>query len=129
MTLCQHLETIRSTFSVGLVCHGLLRTLEPEAINSNRIVLKEDGLFVVKPDQTLQIPPNESFYEVELGGPAKWNIDHAALELAKMLLRNLTIDSYEAAYNYCEASGQLTAMQAQPWYQFARLVRHSLTHT
>jgi len=127
--VCRTLKTICSNFSTGLICHGLLQTLTSEVIKSNRVILKEDGLYIVRSGQSLQMAPNESFYEVQCGGPAKWNINHAALEFAKMLLRNFTIDSYEALFAYCESTGQLPPMQAQPWYQFARMVRNSLTHT
>ena len=112
--VCAILRTIRSNFSAGLIYVGLLQTLDPKVIKSNRVILKEDGLYIIKPGQSLNIPPNESFYEVRFGGLAKWNIKHAALEFSKMILRNFTIDSYEALYDYCQSTDQLYAMQKQP---------------
>ena len=45
-----------------------------------------------------------------------------------MLLRNITNDSFEVIKEYCKDSSQLSKMHAQPWYDFARLVRNALTH-
>lgn len=127
-TICEELIVIRSNYATGLTLFGLLMTLGKDTINRNRIILKEDGLSIVQPGQILKINPHESCYEVSFGGTEKWNIKHAATEFSKMLLRNITNDSFETLKEYCEETNQSPRMQGQAWYDFARLVRNALTH-
>src|SRR4051812_37410001 len=116
MAITDHLKIIHSNFSVGMFLHCQLRRLRPEDVAiADRVIVGEDGLYCVPRDK--QIPPEAGdFYEVFFGGPAKWSIDKSAMEFAKMLLRNLTLDSYEVLFSYCEQTGQLNKMQAENWY-------------
>jgi len=54
--------------------------------------------------------------------------DIAAKEFIKMLLRALIKESFELIKNYCDDSKQISVFTAQPFYQFARMIRNSLSH-
>jgi hypothetical protein len=127
--LVRRLETIRSNFGIGLYCFCLLRHLRRENIPTlDRAIVGEDGLYCVPPGKE---PPAEAgnFYEIGLSGSGDLNISRASMEFAKMLLRNFTLDAFEAVKNYCEETNQRTELHAQGWYAFTRMMRNSLTHT
>ncbi|MDD5007836.1 MAG: hypothetical protein PHU49_08045 [Syntrophorhabdaceae bacterium] len=129
MAIADQLKTIYSNFSIGLFAHCLMRRLRPEdVLTSDRVIVGEDGLYCIPPGKTIPVEAGK-FYEMVFAGSPDFNLTHSAMEFAKMLLRNLTIDSYEALFNYSAQTNQLAQMQAQGWYQFARMVRNSLTHT
>ncbi len=54
--------------------------------------------------------------------------DIAAKEFMKMLLRALIKETFELIKNYCADSKQASAFAAQPFYQFARMIRNCLSH-
>ena len=68
-TVCKQLFTIRNNYATGLNLYGLLRTLTKEVATRNRIILKEDGLYIIQPGQTMDMKPDESLYEIQFGGP------------------------------------------------------------
>lgn len=127
--IVNRLKTIRSNFSVGLYSHCLLRRLKAEEVGTkDRVIIGEDGLYCAP--QSKPVPPEAGkFYEVGFGGSPDFNVSRAAMEFAKMLLRNFTLDSFEAARAYCDETGQLAELKSQPWYEFTRMMRNSLTHT
>jgi len=129
MTITGQLVTIRSNFSLAIFCHCLIRRMKPEDITAaNRVVIGEGGLYCIPRGK--EVPAGAgSFYDVGFAGSPNFNLNRAAMEFAKMALRNFTLDSYEALFNYCKQTNQLSRMQVQPWYEFARMVRNSLTHT
>jgi hypothetical protein len=51
-----------------------------------------------------------------------------ARELAKGGRRDLVASTHELITEYCLATGQLPVYMAQPWYQFARLLRNAVVH-
>ena len=51
------------------------------------------------------------------------------MEFVKMLLRNFTLDNYEALLRYCRGTNQLSKLKTQSWFEFVRILRNSLTHT
>ena len=128
-TLQGKLRTIRVNFASALMASCLVRRKTHETLTSaaGRLIVGEDGFYCVGHDAAI---PQEAgdYYEIHIGG-SDIARDRAAMEVAKMGLRNLTSDAYEATFEYCEASGLLPQMQAQDWYQFARVIRNSLTHT
>ena len=129
MTITGQLMTIRSNFSLAIFCHCLIRRMKPEDVaTANRVVIGEDGLYCIPKGRGVPAEAG-SFYDVGFGSSPDFNLDRATMEFAKMALRNFTLDSYEALFNYCEETNQLSRMQAQSWYEFARMVRNSLTHT
>lgn len=129
MTITEKLMRIRSNFSLAIFCHCLIRRIKPEDIAAmDRVVIGEDGLYCIPRGK--QVPAEAgSFYDVGFAGSPDFNLSRAGMEFAKMALRNFTLDSYEVLFDYCEQTNQLSRMQTQPWYEFARMVRHSLTHT
>ena len=51
-----------------------------------------------------------------------------AHELAKGGRRDLVASTHELITEYCLATGQLAVYTAQPWYQFARVLRNAVVH-
>lgn len=126
--LISKLKTIRSNFSVGLYCYCLLRRLKPEEVSvRDRVIVGEDSLHCVPAGKNIPQQAGQ-FYEAGFAGSPDFNISHAAMEFAKMLLRNFTLDSFEAVKGYCEETGQFAQLRSQPWYEFTRMMRNSLTH-
>jgi hypothetical protein len=123
------LHTIRSNFSVGLYCFCFINRLTREEIAArDRVIVGEDGVHCVP--QSKRVPPEAGkFYEVGFGGPGALNTRWAAMEYSKMLLRSFTVDCFEAIRNYCGETNQLDVLKAQPWFEFVRMMRNSLTHT
>jgi len=127
--LVQHLKTIRSNFSAGLYAYCLLCRLKAEDVaTGNRVIVGEDGLYCIPRHRDVPAEAGK-YYEAQFGGSPDFNLKRAAMEFAKMLLRNFTLDSFEAIKRYCEEMDQVEKMRAEPWYQFTRIMRNSLTHT
>jgi hypothetical protein len=51
-----------------------------------------------------------------------------AREVAKGGRRDLVASTHELISEYCLATGQTRAYAAQPWYQFARVLRNAVVH-
>jgi hypothetical protein len=51
-----------------------------------------------------------------------------ARELEKGARRDLIASTHELITEYCIAGGQSAVHAAQPWYQFARVLRNSVVH-
>jgi len=51
-----------------------------------------------------------------------------ARELAKGARRDLVASTHELLTEYCLATGQTHVYAAQPWYQFARVLRNAVVH-
>jgi hypothetical protein len=61
------------------------------------------------------------------------NADYTAAEGFKRnyensLLRAMMRDAHELILLYCKETGQFPLYEAQPWYQFARLLRNVMSH-
>jgi len=123
------LKTIRSNFGVGLYAHCMVRRLTPERVaQADRVIIGEDGLYCIP--RAAAIPGDAgSYYAVGFDGPAQFNIDRAAMEFSKMLVRNFTLDMFEATKKYSHDTGASKMLKAQDWFPFARMMRNSLTHT
>ncbi len=52
----------------------------------------------------------------------------AMKEFVNMLLRIPIKESFELLKNHCAETGQAPLLQNQPWYEFARVIRNSLSH-
>ena len=52
----------------------------------------------------------------------------ALKEFLTMLIRALLKESFELVREYSENSKQTNLLTAQPWYQFARLIRNCVSH-
>lgn len=53
---------------------------------------------------------------------------HVTTEFEKSLRRSLLAEGHEAILAYCEATNQFPKYKAQPWFQFARVVRNLASH-
>ena len=49
-------------------------------------------------------------------------------EFLKSQLRALIKESFELTKNYCDETKQGSKLKAEPWYQFARIIRYCLSH-
>ena len=45
-----------------------------------------------------------------------------------LAFRSLIVNSYELIKNYCERTNQMSTFTSQPWYQFFRTIRNTLSH-
>jgi hypothetical protein len=52
----------------------------------------------------------------------------AIKEFLTSQIRSLIKESFELLKNYTEETKQEAALQAEPWYQFARMIRNCLSH-
>jgi hypothetical protein len=128
--LKRKLKVLQSNFSLGLMLVGSLAdSKKKELCIKNTVVIKQEGIFFVPSGKELHIASGESFYHFDTAGNPDLDFKHAILEFSKMLIRNVTLDSFEALYNYCKENGLEAHIHSQPWYRFARLVRNCLTHT
>jgi hypothetical protein len=53
----------------------------------------------------------------------------AVKEFLVSQIRALIKESFELVKDYCLSSGQETLFYAEPWYQFARMIRNCLSHS
>ena len=126
----QKLKVLQSNFSLGLMLVGSLADVnKKELCVKNTVVIKKDETLFVPSGKEIFIPSGESFYRFDIAGNPDLNFEHAILEFSKMLIRTVTIHSFEALYNYCKENKLDSQLYSQPWYRFARLVRNCLTHT
>lgn len=128
--LLDWLLTVRSNFSIGLFLYCVVRRMKKDEVKlQNRVLVAEDGIYCVPFDKP---PPSDltgqQNYEVGFGGSGDFNIRNFSDQFALMLLRNISVESFEAVRSYCSDTGQFDQMKQQSWYQFARLVRHSFAH-
>ena len=127
--LLNHLKLIRSNFSFGLLFWALLRDPKTaEGLQVHQVVVKPDGIYAIPPGKRMHIPEGESYYTLELGGPKKKDFKHASIEFVKLHLRVFVVETFEKLKTHCDAIGQDSAFKACNWYQFARMIRNSLTH-
>jgi len=125
-----HLIGIRSNFVFGLQLWAVLSNPDTaDIVRSHRLIVTPEGIFAIPPGRTLYIPEGERYYKAEFGGPDRSNYKRAATEFVKLMLRTFTTESFEKLRGYCKDTGQTALMRAQPWYQFARVVRNSLAHS
>ena len=52
----------------------------------------------------------------------------AVKEFLTSQIRALIKESFELLKDYCDSSGQEPLLKAEPWYQFARMIRNCLSH-
>ncbi|HBR09734.1 TPA: hypothetical protein DD712_00520 [Candidatus Acetothermia bacterium] len=54
--------------------------------------------------------------------------DIAVKEFLTSQIRALIKESFELIKNYCYETKQVSKFKAEPWYQFARMIRNCLSH-
>lgn len=124
------LQTMRANFSTGLFCWGLIKNPNTQAmVTSNEVFILSDRIVALRPGDSRKVVQGRPSYPVTLAAPGSPpDFEHISREFSKMLLRNFTLDCFEAVRDYAKTSGQLPLMRSQSWYHFARLVRNALTH-
>ncbi len=112
--LLSQLENAKNNYILGLAALSLFAS--------------EEIYFVLKKSFCSFGPYSLSFEQVAnlLKNPN--NRDIAAKEFIKMLLRALIKESFELIKDYCDDSKQISVFVDQTFYQFARMIRNSLSH-
>ncbi|MBW3583358.1 MAG: hypothetical protein KY455_09700 [Euryarchaeota archaeon] len=112
--LISQLENAKNNYILGLAAISLFSSGEAREILSKNVA--KFGPYTVNFDQVA----------VLLSNPENQAI--AIKEFLLSQLRALIKESFELLKSYCSESGQTQAMQTEPWYQFARLIRNCLSH-
>jgi hypothetical protein len=82
-----------------------------------------------KPDLLAALDLQREKFAFLLGVAARPEVRPAlARELAKGARRDLVLSTHELLAEYCLATGQTPVYTAQPWYQFARVLRNAVVH-
>jgi hypothetical protein len=117
--LLNGLNNVLNNFLYGFVCPNLIPT-EVWKDASNKIVV---------------FAGRDRDVEVNLGPLTRhaFNADYSPREGFKRnyensLLRALLRESHELILWYCEETNQFPAYKAEPWFQFARILRNVISH-
>jgi hypothetical protein len=115
--LLNGLNNLLNNFPYGFVCPTLVT---PEVWSK---VSRKAAVFKGR-DNEIQIP---------LGPLAKRVLDQTlrvgfTRNYENSLLRALVSESHELILLYCEQTNQFQAYEAEPWFQFARILRNVVSH-
>jgi hypothetical protein len=117
--LLNGLNIFLNNFLYGCVCPNLV---PPELWNAAS-------------QQTAVFKSRKGDVEIKLGPLVKRarNADYTAAEGFKRnyensLLRTMMREAHELILLYCRETGQIKAYKAQPWFQFARVLRNVMSH-
>ena len=113
-TLAGRLMAVQNNYVLGLASIALLSA--DEVMPFLRTQSASFGQYSVTFDQVAEI----------LAKPAAR--EESIKQFLIMLMCSMTKDTFELTRHHCKAAGRLQEMQAQPWYQFARLVRNCIAH-
>lgn len=58
---------------------------------------------------------------------SNFNVD--LKEFYKFVRRNLIKESYEVVHEYASSNNKITALKAEPWYWYARVIRNTVSHS
>jgi hypothetical protein len=112
--LVNQLTHTKNNYIMGLAAFSLFNSRQAEPLLKSH--LAAFGEYVVKFDQVAELLQNEKDRPIALN------------EFLKMLMRSLIKESFEQIKDYCENTEQYAAFKAEPWYEFARLIRNFLSH-
>jgi hypothetical protein len=125
--LLLHLESERNACKLGLAMLVLVRH-EPsmEYLASQALGIAQTTIIANPTDSAVErftyekITTFANHVDTVSGAPA--------MEFTKSVFRSLFNVSYESVKSYCEDTNQMPKFTSQPWYQFFRSIRNSLTH-
>ncbi len=112
--LANQLTHTKDNYIMGLAALTLFSTEESYPLLNKQLAVF--GKYSITFDQLTKLLQN----------PADRDI--ALKEFLKMLMRTLIKESFEHIKDYCQATDQYAALKAEPWYEFARLIRNFLSH-
>jgi hypothetical protein len=113
-TLAARLMTVQNNYVLGMASLAVLTA--PEAIP----ILQRDGARFGGYDV--------QFAQVALLIANTEHRDDACRSFMIMHMCSLVKDSFELCRHHCKLAGNLSVMQAEPWYQFCRLIRNCIAH-
>jgi len=112
--LIGQLENAKNNFVLGLAAISLFASPEAHAIlEKNQAAF---GTYTVEFAQVVRLFRNPSDGEI------------AIKEFLTSQIRALIKESFELIKDYCDDTIQTGLFKAEPWYQFARLIRNCLSH-
>lgn len=112
--LISQLENAKNNYILGLA--GISLFGSPEAY----LILEKNhaafGTYTVEFAQVVHLLQNATDREI------------AIKEFLTSQIRALIKESFELIKDYCDGTGQAALFKAEPWYQFARMIRNCLSH-
>jgi hypothetical protein len=112
--LIGQLTNAQNSYILGLAALSLFTS--SEALDHLRKSNASFGTYSIQFEQVAKLLANEADRQV------------AVKEFLTMLLRALIKESFELVKDYSDNTGQSATLKSQPWYQFARLIRNSISH-
>jgi hypothetical protein len=112
--LISQLENAKNNYILGLGAISLFAS--PEAypiLEKNHAAF---GTYTVEFAQVVRLLRNAKDREI------------AIKEFLTSQIRTLIKESFELIKDYCDGTGQAALFKAEPWYQFARMIRNCLSH-
>ncbi|MGA7437273.1 MAG: hypothetical protein WBW32_03985 [Luteibacter sp.] len=128
------IDRLRRAKNSAVISYGamaLLNSPSAEALQGSKVLLTPDGSLTFNPDPAECVGAR---YEVDLSQIPQNRANEPAFFEEKLAQfwaasrRNLLVECYEILWAYAEARHLVSDLQAQPWYRFARTIRHSMAH-
>lgn len=114
-TCAQRLMTVQNNYLLGLASVVLLRN--DVTRQSLRTAEGDFGGFAIKFDEV------EAYFALPV------QREDSIRSLALLHLSSLVKDGFELTQHHAKVANKLQQMRAEPWYQFARMVRNCIAHS
>ncbi len=112
--LVSQLENAKNNYILGLA--GISLFASPQAYPILEKKRAQFGTYTVEFRQVVQLLRKAEDREI------------AIKEFLTSQIRALIKESFELIKDYCDSTGQAALFKAEPWYQFARMIRNCLSH-
>jgi len=112
--LMSQLENAKNNYVLGMAAISLFASPEAYAILDHNHA--SFGQYSIRFSQVSDLLRNAKDREI------------AMREFLTSQIRALIKESFELIKDYCDDTGQSTVLKAEPWYQFARMIRNCLSH-
>jgi len=128
------ISRLRSVQNSAVAIYGAMALLNSSAslsLSGLKVLLTPDGSLTFNPDPAECVGAR---YEVDLSQIPQNRATEPSLFEEKLAQfwaasrRNLLVECFETLWAYAEAQHLVKDLQAQPWYRFARTIRHSMAH-
>lgn len=114
LELISQLENAKNNYILGLA--GISLFASPEAYPILEKNYAAFGIYTVEFGQVVLLLRSAEDREI------------AIKEFLTSQIRALIKESFELINDYCAGTGQAARFKAEPWYQFARMIRNCLSH-
>ncbi|MFA7484595.1 MAG: hypothetical protein WCZ89_01045 [Phycisphaerae bacterium] len=112
--LLNQLEHTKNNYIVGLAAMSVFGSGQAMGLLEHHSTAFGD--YTVTFDQLARLLKNERDSRIVLA------------EFNKMLMRTTIKESFEHIKDYCQSTDQYVLLKAEPWYEFARIIRNFLSH-